>query len=101
MGPADPKSVADTGRRGSYFLDLGAAQDAGGQKDECDDEDGKCRDVLVLDAEIGGPENLDQADQQAAQYSARQAAYAAEHRGGECLYPSDEADKEIDCAVVQ
>src|SRR6185437_1451030 len=49
----------------------------------------------------GGPEGLDQSDQQSAENRAGQRADAAEYRGGERLYAGEEADEEIDHAVLQ
>ena len=51
---------------------------------------------LYSTREIAGPEDLDQADQQAAQHRARQRADAAQHRGGEGLDAGQEADEEVD-----
>ena len=59
------------------------------------------RHVLVLDREIAGPERLDQADHQAAQHGARDRADAAQHRRGERLDAGEEADEEVDHAVVE
>ena len=61
---------------------------------------GEHRDVLVLAREIAGPEDLDQADQQPAQHGAGQRADAAQHCCGEGLDARQEADEEIDDAVV-
>jgi hypothetical protein len=70
-------------------------------KDEHEHQDRERRDVLVLDREIGRPERLDQADEQAAEHCSRHRADAAEHRRGERLHAGEEADVEVDHPVVQ
>src|SRR5205085_10091680 len=89
------RSGADTLTRAALdFFDFGPAEQAGRKEDEDDDENGKCRDVLVLDREIGRPQRLDQPDRQPAQHRARQRADAAEHRRRKRLDASDEAHVE-------
>ena len=56
---------------------------------------------LYCDGEVAGPERLDQAEHEAAQHGARDRADAAQHRRGERLDPGEEADEEVDHAVVE
>src|SRR5215475_9182794 len=72
------------------FLHVRAAENALGQEDHGDGEDGEGGDVLVVGGEIGRPHGLDQADQEPAEHGARQRADAAQHRGGECLHAGHE-----------
>src|SRR5712691_1173574 len=94
-------AIATADPDGSDLLDFRSAENAGGQEDQDHDEDRKRRNVLVLDGKIGGPEGLDQADEEAAEHGARQRADAAKDRGGERLDAGDEADEEIDHAVIE
>src|SRR3979411_2679550 len=50
----------------SDFLDIRSSEQALRQEDERDGEDGESRDVLVVGREIGRPQRLDQANQEAA-----------------------------------
>src|SRR4051812_33799237 len=75
----------------SDLLDLGTPQNAGRHEDEQDGEDRERRHVLVLDREIGRPEGLDKADDQAAEDGSGQRADAAEHGGRERLHARNEA----------
>ena len=72
----------------------------GGQEDQHDGQDREGGDILVVDREIGRPQRLDQADQQAAEHRARQRADAAEHGRGEGLDAGHEAVGEVTDAVV-
>src|ERR1700687_2155315 len=85
----------------SHFLDFRAAENAGRQEDQHDHQDREGGDVLVFDREIGRPERLDEPDEQAADHRAGQRADAAEHRRRERLHAGDEADVEIDHAVIE
>src|ERR1019366_472162 len=67
----------------SHLLDIRPAEQALRQEDQGDGEHGEGGDVLVVDGKIGRPHGLDQADQNAADYRARQRANAAQYRGGE------------------
>src|ERR1051326_4179435 len=85
----------------SDFLDLRAAENSGRQEDQHDHQHREGGDVLVLDREIGRPEGLDQPDEQPAAHRAGQRADAAEHRRREGFHAGDEADVEVDHAVVE
>src|SRR3954462_3406979 len=103
---ADAAGAATTAAWGaviaaSNLLDLGSAEDAGRHEDEDDGENREGGDVLVLDREIGRPEGLDEADDQAAEHRAGERADAAEHRGRERLDPRDEAVGEAHHAVIE
>ena len=90
-------------RRGGHaqtFSTSGRPENAGRHEDQRDREDHERRHVLVVGGEIGRPEHLDEADQEAAEHRAGQRADAAEHRGGEGLDARHEAVGEIDDAVV-
>src|SRR3954470_9422681 len=52
------------------LLDLGLAEQAGGQEDQDHHQDAEGGHVLVLQAEVARPERLDQAEHQAAQHGA-------------------------------
>src|ERR1700755_2389548 len=60
----------------SDLLDVRPAEQALRQEDQGDGKHRKRRDVLVVDREIGGPERLDQPDEQAADHRAGQRADA-------------------------
>src|SRR5712671_1275814 len=79
----------------SDLLDIRPSEQALRQEDERDGEDRESRDVLVVGREIGRPQRLDQADQQAADHRARQRTDAAEHGRRECLDARHEAVGEI------
>src|SRR5262249_9884055 len=96
-------SLSIPGRRESTIsdlFDLRFAEQPGRPEDQDEHEDGEGRDVLVFAGEVAGQEDLDKADQQAAQHGARQRADAAQHGGGECLDAGQEADEEVDQAVI-
>src|SRR4051794_35227172 len=103
---ADVAGAATTAAWGAVIaasnpLHLASAEDAGRHEDEHDGEDREGGDVLVLDREIGRPERLDQADDQAAEHRAGEGADAAEHRGRERLDPGNEAVGEAHHAVIK
>src|SRR5271165_5574284 len=56
------RSLANRPQKGnsaaSDLFQLGAAEETGRAKDQHQNEDGKDRDVLVIDREIAGPEGL-------------------------------------------
>src|SRR3984885_6687005 len=81
---ARPEPISD-------LLDIGPAEQALRQEDERNRQHGKSGDVLVVDRKVSRPEDLDQADQQAADHRARQRTDAAEHRGGEGFHARHEA----------
>src|SRR5262245_39607268 len=58
----------------SHLLDFRPPEQALRQEDQRDGEDGKRRDVLVVDREIGRPQRLDQPDQETADHRARERA---------------------------
>ena len=83
------------------FSTSGRAEQAGRHEDQRHGEDREGGDVLVVDREVGRPQRLDQADEQAAEHGARQRADAAEHGGGEGLDAGHEAVGEVHDAVVE
>src|SRR5947207_9076523 len=91
---------ADASSAISHLLHIRSPEDALRQEDHGDGENGEGGNVLVVDREVGRPEGLDQADQQAAEHRARQRANAAEDGGGKRLHARHEAVCEAHHAVI-
>src|SRR5437867_1058779 len=85
----------------SDLLHLGATEQSGWPENQHQDQDRECRDVLVFDAEISGPERLYQTDQDTSQHGSRQRADAAKHRRSESFDPGEKTNEEIDHAPVE
>src|SRR5260221_1157355 len=75
----------------SDLLHFRPAQNALGQEDQGDRQDGEGGDILVGEREITREEGLDETDKEAAQHRTRQRSDAAEDGGGEGLDAGDEA----------
>ena len=87
-------------RHGLDLFHFRPAEEARWHEDQNDGEDGERRHILVLRREIACPEHFDQPDGKASQHRARKGADAPQHSRREGLDARDEADKEIDNAVI-
>src|SRR5688572_26002895 len=85
----------------SDLLDLGPAEQARGQEDQHHDQDAEGRHILVLDREVAGEEGLHEAQHEAAQHGTRDRADPAQDGRGERLHAGEEADEEVDHAVIE
>src|SRR5580704_9219416 len=74
----------------SDLLDIRPTEQALRQEDQGNRQHREGGDIFVVDGEVGRPEGLDQADQEAADHGAGQRADAAEHGGGERFHARHE-----------